>query len=364
MGYDRPMWVAARRRPHRRGRPGARQMLRVLGGMATYCAVGSTTAPSAAAEPFSRQPSVCLDWTPSIAPRCPSGSWVSSAVESVMGRRVFTGRPCDLVVRGQIERMSGAAGFVVTLSLTGRDGEALGERRLESRDRNCSALGGPASLVIALMVEAGKARVSLTTPPEPTPRETEIDAPSSHAQGTRTLFAAGITASNLLPGLAVGQAFDVGFAPAHFVPFLVGARLYWPTSSERGGRGGSLWAWHAGASICPDLSTSGRTTLALCVGAQAGAVYGTGFGLDYDESAAEPYLQTDAKLVGSLRLFGSLGVFAELGAAVPLLNARFVYLNGDQSREEVFRPAPVLAFGGIGLELRTNSSGEVRGSLP
>ncbi|HEX7500905.1 MAG TPA: hypothetical protein VF524_11470, partial [Polyangia bacterium] len=59
-------------------------------------------------------------------------------------------------------------GWQADLSFAKSDGEALGDRKLQTPAAGCAALRDPVSLVIALMVEARAAEATLQVPaPEP-----------------------------------------------------------------------------------------------------------------------------------------------------------------------------------------------------
>lgn len=307
-----------------------------------------------------RTSTACIDWSAESPTSCPDAAWVSSTVEGIVGHRVFSTGACNVTVRGRI-RQAGR-GYSATIALIDREGRPLGERKLEQREGACRSLGGPASLVIALMVEEQHPDTVLEVTPELTSPEPPHTAPlASTPEGPALRAAAGAVATwNLLPGFAMGQTIDVGMTFTGFVPVNLGLTLLDGSSSERGGLGGRFWGWHTGLALCPRLFASTRAEIALCGGAQAGAIHGTGIGLEAPQSVACPVLLAEGKAVGSLFVSGRLGIYAQIGLLVPVVNARFVYLDGTGRHERVFEPDPVLAVAALGLEIRAGESPRTR----
>ncbi len=323
-------------------------------------------------------PNMCLDWSADPSLHCPTATWISSAVENVVGQRLFARERCEVTVQARVERTSPNTELRATVTLVDRGGAVVGSRRLQGGRRSCMSLGGPVTLVIALMVEAGHPHAVLEAPPEVMP-ESPPEAPpddrrdvskepptrSTEPNDWTTRFRAGVVGAwGLLAGFAIGQGIGIGITPPHFAPLLVDATLFWPAPFEREGRGGTFWAWQTGASICPRLAGTSRADVSLCGGVRAGAVNGTGLGLDYQQSASRPLVTGEGKVVASVALVGPLALYGQLGVSIPMLWSRFVYWDRDAAAREVFQPAALAAFGGVGVELRGFANTSNRAGQP
>jgi len=298
------------------------------------------------------QVAVCLDWHALAG--CPTANDVEAAVEKIVGHRVFVGNPCDIRADA-ILRPIAPGGWEARLSFARSDGTALGNRELRSRDANCARLLDPASLVIALMLEDRQERAPLSTPTVAAARPAPVEP---GARGGLA-FADLRMGWGLTPGPTVGATLGFGATLGGLVPLRLDVTYWSPGDATQTNRGGRVWAWIAGASVCPDLLTQESVQAALCVGIQAGAMHGTGTGLDVNQTTSEPYSHGEARVVLAVPLLGPLAGTVHLGLAVPWLRPQFVYFDGLGARVGVFQPQPIVAFTGLGLEL--NRSRATRG---
>jgi hypothetical protein len=292
-------------------------------------------------ESASKKPTACLDM---VAPAgCPSAPETESAVEGVLGRRPFSPASCSIHVTAVLKPVS-RGGWQADLHFAKPDGASLGDRTLQSRERRCAALKDPISLVIALMVEAAEPETTLEMPPSP--------PASQPAASDRIAFASLAVSQGLLPNADLGATLGFGFDLASWLPVRADATLWFPTSAAPDGRGGEFWGWHAGLALCPALIDTASLRGSLCAGGQAGAIRGTGLGLDYSESAIKPYGDVQARAVVSFPVWGSLALSIHVGLAVPWLRPRFVYhVDATDSSVEVYRPHAVAFLGGLGVTL-------------
>jgi hypothetical protein len=211
------------------------------------------------------------------------------------------------------------------------------------------------ALVLALMVEEDKPRAVLSVPTEsraPRPARGPVELrPASSVRSYGALSASW----GLLPAAGLGPnfGFDVLLFPS---VSLQADGSAWVSVGPPAGKGGRFWAWQAGAGLCPDLAAGEAVNVSACAGTQWGIMYGTGSGLDYNLSTRRPIMLADARVRGSVTLAGPLSLLATIGVGVPWIRPRFVYLEPSAPSHEVHRPSPVVAFGGLGLELRTVGS--------
>jgi hypothetical protein len=239
-----------------------------------------------------------------------------------------------------MRRLAGG-GWEADLRFAKGNGEMLGSRTLQSQDAKCAALKDPVSLVIALMVEASEQQATLRVPAAPPSRADAILVSASMA-----------ASSGLLPSLAFGATAGFGARLGRWLPLQMAGTVWLPRSSDSSGPGGEFWGWQAGAGLCPSVMTTSTVRAAVCVKVAAGAIHGTGLGLDYHHSATRPYGAAEAQAILSFPIVGALAGFVELGVAVPWLRPRFVYhLDSTGASVEVHRPHAVIPIGGIGIEL-------------
>ncbi len=289
-----------------------------------------------------RETSVCLTWGARPSAGCPPAKKIEAAVEEILDHRVFSERSCDIRVGASLRPLS-SGGWQADLGFTKSDGEALGDRSLQSKDAACAALTDPLSLVIALMVEDTEAQVTLHVPaPQP--------SPAAVANANRVSANLNV-AWGLLPNLGFGATagFEATVADG-WLPLRLDSTFWFPSSSEPAGPGGSFWAWQGGLGLCPTVlaaTVQGR----VCGRVEAGAMRGQGSGLPRNETATKPYADVGVYAVLSFPLFSSLAGFVEIGVAAPWIRPRFVYYDPNGFPVEVHRPHAVIPWGGIGIEL-------------
>jgi hypothetical protein len=330
------------------GNPGCAPSLWVVALLFVLLPYRAVAASSTAAEPEANM-RTCLYWTKAQSNDCPDEERIAASVHDIVGYPPFVPSPCDRMIRGRIERRDSSGEWLANLSLETSDGSPLGDRQLVFKDDQCVALADPIALVMALMLEANHAHAILMVPiATPT-------APSSvqhQGFGRRSHTFAGLGASwGLLPDVSLGPHLGFGLSLSRLVSMQVEGSVWLPASNHSTDRGGEFWAWYAGTLVCPRITTAGVSELSVCAGAQAGKVYGSGVGLDYDLSPNRPYLQGEVRVQGSVTLFGPLALSAYFDSAVPMVRPRFVYEEPPGPSREVHRPNAVVLSGGIGLDL-------------
>jgi hypothetical protein len=324
--------------------------------LAALGSVGGALWPTLAqAEPSAPNESICIEWPEAELPSCPTRSEVVAKVEEVLGRPSRDTAPCNRIVKGSIAPNARGAGWVARLGLEAADRATLGQRELSSENPSCHALLEPVALVIALMLESAKDYVSLRVAPEPVVAPPAIDG---QPRLLRASAAIGFV-SGFLDSVALGPELGFGTPLAERWSLHLHGNGWFPTSSASG-RAGRFWGALAGASFCFDSSQRGPRA-AACVSSSAGVLHGSGSGLDYELSTSRPYAQAALQLIGVLPVRRGFALFAQFGAGVPFIRPRFVYVDADGAGQQLHRPAAVVAFGAVGVEI-TAPSAEPGGS--
>jgi hypothetical protein len=322
----------------------------------------------------------CVTWSAPSSRGCPDAERLAGAVRDVVGRDVLvTDSPCDVRIEGSVEGGPGSSNadanaWRISLRLTDARGRLLGERTLESREKRCSAVTGPTSLVLALMIDAGETEATLSAPPpepppaaparsaENPPEPVAADAPprARERSSLRVTSDVGVTAAyELVPGWAYGLDVGLRFVARGVPPLRLDATLYAPTVEAPSGHGGEFWAWSGRALLCPRLFggsdagwRSSRSEFAVCGGAEAGSLRGRAIGLEQAERPARAFAAADARVAARLAVLGPITLSAAAGVAVPLMRPRFTYdLPENGGAREVHRPAAIVPVGALGISV-------------
>jgi len=282
---------------------------------------------------------------------CPDEATLQQRVEAVLSRSVFVAaHEADVRVEADFVSVE-EEGWEARLRLL-RGGEELGRRTLRTPEASCSALAGPASLVIALMVDAQKPRLVLRVPVPPKRVPALVPRSRPEPTGAGWGMRSGLTwriSYGALPDLAWGLSFDSALQPPGAWPVALSMAV-WPARDDViDGAGGRFRLWHAGLALCPRWGT-GRFRWGGCAGAQAGEIEGAGVGLERAREPRHVWVQGDIHADLALRIAGPVGVRLQAGVAVPFHRPSFVYNDAEGAKTQVYRPAPVVPSAGIGLE--------------
>lgn len=289
---------------------------------------------------------------------------LEAAVEALLGRAIFTTEGCTTTVDVSIYRHDPSR-WSVDVSLRDRVWGALGTRRLKGS--SCSALRGPISLVLALMLETTEGSIEISEPAKPVTSQDPLQQPSARREVAHGLVLAGgfRTTNGLLPGVGVGIHGGGGLELwGRRLSAQLAGTLWAPQSTRASEPGGKFWAWHAGLDLCPRLNSSEALRLSLCLGAQLGAIHGSGLGLDYLATAQRPYAHVEAGFMIAVRVWEGLELTAQVAAVVPWLRPRFVYLDQNETAIERHRPGELLPLAGLGLSWRSPLKWRADSSLP
>jgi hypothetical protein len=328
--------------PHRRAQRA------FWGRLVTACAlvVFASFARGAQAQTVSEnvEPRVCIDWRAPPDSSCASRALLVSKVEEVLGRRTNSPEICDQIIEATIQRNTQGKGFSARLAIRGADGGALGSRELTSEHPSCGALSDPVALVLALMIENAKQHARLHVEPPVTHNEAKSEA------GPRFRAASGLSVvSGLLNAFGMGPELRFAALLGGRASLELEGGAWFPVSGSEA-RSGRFWSATGGARLCFE-TLAREPRIGICGGARSGVLHGKGTGLDYELSTSRPYAEAHAELKGAFRLHGALGLVAHAGIGLPFVRPEFVYLDVDASRREVHRPASLVSYAGLALEL-------------
>jgi hypothetical protein len=322
---------------------------------------------------------------------CPSALELRSLVRNLLGPAMDAGDPLRATVA--IERLSDAT-FELTLETETTAGREV--RRL--RSPSCRTLGETAALLVAIVhdpsVDVSKAIVTPTPPPGisrpellPEPPEPPVEPPVTLRQPD-----GGPTGElpPTLPPLPEKSADGLGFVANVFVGVagLDLPKVHNPFGAAVGLRigayrveGGVEASFGSAATLAGTEETKGadfslvvgtlvacravlpwrldwpvpalEPTLHACVGLEAGAMTGEGFGIADPEAGTAPWVAPRLEARGGLGIAGPLSFWLKAGAAFPVDPRRFVFTSGTgaDSVTLVHEAGPVALRALLGAEL-------------
>jgi hypothetical protein len=270
------------------------------------------------------------------AESCVSAPELTSAVETRLGRRVFTATS-DADLKASVRALRAGRRFVLELSLENPRGQRIGVRRLETQARNCSALDDSVALVLALAVDLRRNDPRLVPVParEPTPEPSlatplaiPADTPLKRATLELQPRLGGVVAVGLLPRAALGLDLSLGVSFARFWPVELGVTLW---RSERLGRSQgvdfSLQSYRL--AVCPFEAPLGRVGVRFCVEQDMRRSDARGFGFDRDQPGGG-WVPALGGRVGATVDVGSLFLGATGSLLVPFVQRRYFYDDGGE----------------------------------
>ena len=339
---------------------------RVAACAAIACAVATFVPAIAKADP----PAVRIDW--SAPDGCPDGVWVRGELERLLGGPLEGEGPPRFTARASVVR-DATGRWQLQLATTG-DGM---ERERSLGGQTCEELAGAAALIVALAVDPVGAATRAGVRSEPghdTPnaaragadsparapdlavttggRDRASDGASRAAPAPSELRWVGRASAlvdagalpHAAPGLGLMAAGELGSARVE----VLGAYFFRQRATVAGREAGADVSLVAGAARLCAVPWRGPIEAGGCLGFEAGALLGEGFGVSSPDSSAAPWLAPEAGLFAAYTLTRRLGLTVALDALVPLARKRFV-LTGVS---EVFTPPPFTVRAGLGLELR------------
>jgi len=296
---------------------------------------------------------------------CMSDAELEQAVESRLGRRVFTGgSDADAVVEAELGR-SGEA-WTAKLVLRGRDGRGLGTRELSTEAEHCSSLDDSLALTLVLMLDvpreelpepepaptaAPAAPAAPRRPPPTTPVRLPKDTPARRAPWAWQVGAFGVLGLGVLPGVSPGIRLGGGVQPPALFMFELDATLWPSQAAEEAGGGVRVGGWSVGFLLCPLAWKPEPWRFEGCVGQEVGWLEAEGFGYDETESATRLTYGLGPRGRGALGLAGPLALRFGVGVQAVLVRDRFVYRRADGTDTGLHRAAPVAGVAELGLGL-------------
>jgi hypothetical protein len=312
---------------------------------------------------------------------CPGAQLIEQRVAANLGRSPFASdAPYEL--EGVVHHAGG--GWSAVLRLRDRQGEILGERRLEDRADSCDAIARAVVLAIGLTIDP-QAPLHTASPPTEAPAEHDSPAPtvtpalpasppSSVSAGPPTPAPAprssvppaepaengGQTPQNrpavrimpelvvawgVLPGTAVGGGLSaVVFQGAHLSG---GLGMLWLSEQriEQGSFGFGLTAGTVQA--CYRLSLATRVDASSCAVAQAGAMHATAYADEPLDPGQKLWLAAGGGEHIALRVVDEVFLDVALDVLVPIVRRDFRLVGDDPHR--IFLPPPVAAVGHVGI---------------
>jgi hypothetical protein len=266
---------------------------------------------------------------------------VATRVEKTLGHRVFArpgDEPAAATLHGHVGADAAGRGWIAVVEVRRADKAPL-RRELRLSARDCRQLDDAIVLVVALMVDASEF--------SPLPLTIAGAAPTiSVSLGPDVAVAAG-----LLPGVATGIGLTTQTDLPHFWPVAVWGHGWLPSEARAAGSGGRMTAWTFGAAVCPWTLRLNRWELLACAGGSGGVVYSDGIGLDISHHQVRPYAQAEIQANARFRIVNSFFARVGFAAALPLIRTSYTYTQGDGSRPEVFRTAPVIPLGTLAIEI-------------
>jgi hypothetical protein len=287
------------------------------------------------------------------AEQCQTIENLQLAVETRLRRPVFVARDrADLLV--EISASRAGRRYVMRISLLDREGRRLGERRLETAARHCSALDDSLALVVSLAADVrrsedptppelrpGGAKGEATTEAEPVsatipradaprlstplliPETTSAPrAPFAFQPSLGSAFALG-----LLPQLAWGAQARLVIVPPELWPLVVEGTL-WRRQRLGRERGVHFSLQTLRVGVCPIQSGWKRWELSLCIDESVGVIRARGFGFDEDSPATHFWAALGAG--GSARHpLGPLFLSGAASLLAPLVQRRYFYADEE-----------------------------------
>jgi hypothetical protein len=323
--------------------------------------IGITSAAVVGSAPALAESGVELTW--SAPDECPGRRRVVAEIERLLGRPLDA--PASKRFDAHAEITPEVSGF--SLRVTAEGDGATRERAL--RADTCEELADAAALIIAMAVDPAAVAARSHADPEPpaapppaTPRAIATPPAAVVASSTRPGSSSrpgaersvrGVTGAfvtletSALPAVAPGFGLSLGLLAEPLRVELSGA-YFLSQRADLGetGAGGDIALAIGGAHVCLSLLVR-PVDLGPCLGLEAGALLGSGFGVSGARSDLSPWLAPQAGLRVAFAFTSHLGAGLRAGALVPLLRERF--LLGDL---ELYRPPPVTARVELGIEVR------------
>ncbi len=333
-------------------------------GLSVFAAVSTET--SAAQAPAAAQPPKTT-WAVTVAEdsRCARApGFREKLAAQIPDDQRATEAAAELVAEVRVERSEQA--LIARVTVIDRVlAETAGEREISLPVSDCDATGDALSLVIAVLVEAGRgapppavqAEPEQAPPPPspPAPKRAPLPAHRYSWLGPRPghdLIVGWGAIYGLVPRVGWGATFEWGLRIWNNWPVFLGATLYLP--SETSDHRAQFRAGYGSVAACPLHVEQSRLRARACPMFGAGRITATGLGFLADDRATRPIVQLGAELAGDFRLWGPLTVGLITRFDVPLLLYRFYYFDQSGTKPTLHesKHVAISSFVTVGLRFR------------
>ena len=301
------------------------------------------------------------------------------AVETQVGRSLFSRPPADVSVVVKIEQLKPSR-WRALVSIRNAQGRVWGNREITSDQSDCRKLDSPLVLVLALMADSelleeppSDRKPAAKPGPPPSPPKTDersqpeatgapdadenpspiVEPPSPPRRYNLDLEASGVMGIGVLPSASLGAELGGELSSPSFIGLLGHVVAYVPQNSDLAS-GGSVHftVAYAGLGICPLRQDATPVVLEACVGADVGFVHAKSEGLVGARSTTKRLWQTTVAFRGLFAINDKWFVAASIAAGFALGPVSFVYRRNNGSTEEIHQQADLSIEGTLGVARR------------
>lgn len=298
----------------------------------------------------------------SNAAECPSLGQLAVAVEDRLGRRLFVpASQADLRVTLAYGQVGGE--WYADVGLQTSSGQPLGDRRVSSSSRDCSAIEEALALVVALMVDLPQREVaSRAAPAAPVISTTssEVRVPARRHEARRyeatrwmgVVALSGVGSLGQLPKTGWGLQLAAALRSRSIWSAELGLLAFAPVTLTDGAATEARFSsYGAQVGMCVLGLRNVRSELRLCGGPRLGFEQASGSGYATNRAAQftwfGPYVLAESTWwPGQL-----VGFHLGIGAAAPFTRGRFYATRPDGTRQILFETAAIVPFLSAGLSL-------------
>jgi len=270
----------------------------------------------------------------------------------------------DAELVAQVRVVRSGAGLSASIEVRDRVlGEPAGARAIELPASDCAATADALSLVLAVLVEAGRGAPIAEAEDEPEPAPALPPRPKKRApRSTRYVWLGprpgydiqlGVLGNyGLLPGFAFGGTIEWTVRGQDFWPVILAATAYLPaeTSDERA----RFTAGYGTVAVCPLHIERDRLRGRACPSFSIGLQNAEGRRFLESREVKQPLVLAGVELGGDIGLVGPLtaGLIARIEA--PLLRQRFTYYASDGATPMLHQPKAlaISSYVTVGLRFR------------
>lgn len=271
------------------------------------------------------------------AASCATAPELETAVEERLGRSVFVpAADADLLAEVRASRRRHE--FVIDMLLFDRNRRKLGQRRLTTRARHCSALDDSLALVLSLAADVTRESLGATASedaaraPVPVALETPLEVPAPrHAPREPVRVRPGIgvdIGAGLMPSVSAGLHAELELSFPGFWPVALRAAVW--RDQRLGARVGADFSLQTlQIDVCPGALWLGELELLVCIEQLLGRSRSEGFGFDQGDKNTD-YVAAFGPGVVFRYWLGHSFVSAQGSLLVPAVQRRYFYQDGTE----------------------------------